>query len=150
MEEEEEEEEKEEVTLCLTPHQKQPSKAKRTKGAKHPKVEHKRPPRGRKPKTTKVDQRKQQSEDGATGEKDVGHHGVVSFPDQPPSSATTDESDMETSAIGMGEAKEGDVGGELPMEGCWRHFSDLCELLPGRRPQIELLLTLFGEVSVHI
>ena len=80
----------------------------------------------------------------------MGHHGVVSFPDHLPSSATTDESDMETSATGMGEAKEGDVGGELPMEGCWRHFSDLCELLPGRRPQIELLLTLFGEVSVHI
>ena len=98
----------------------------------------------------KVDQRKQQSEDGATGEKDVGQHDVVSFPDHPPSSATTDESGTETSAIGTSEAKEGDIGRELLMEGCWRHFSDLCEMLPGRRPQIELLLTLFGEVSVHI
>ena len=156
-EEEEEEEEEEEMVTSFSTHQpKRPSKVKQTKRAKHSKVEHKQPPpEGRKPVTRKMDQKKQQSQDGAAGEKELGHRGGVTCPDLPPGSGETDESDMETaveapSTMEMGEAREGEGGGELPTEGCWRHFSDLCEMLPGRRPQIELLLTLFGEVSGHI
>ena len=157
MEEEDQEEEEEEmVTSFLTRQHKRPSKAKRTTRTKHSKVEHKQPPpEGRKPITRKIDQRKQQSQDGATSEEELGHHGEITCPDLPPGSAETGESDMETaveaaSTVEMGEAREDEGGGELPTEGCWMHFSDLCEMLPGRRPQIELLLTLFGEVSGHI
>lgn len=31
-------------------------------------------------------------------------------------------------------------------EGVWSKFKELCQLLPGRQSQVELLLTLFGEV----
>ena len=35
----------------------------------------------------------------------------------------------------------------LPESGCWEHYKQLCDTLPGREEIIELLLTLFGEVS---
>lgn len=54
------------------------------------------------------------------------------------------------SGVGVGEECAEEGGEELPTEGCWSHFRDLCEMLPGRRPQIELLLTLFGEVRSHV
>ena len=46
-----------------------------------------------------------------------------------------------------GESGEGCVG--VPTEGCWSHFEELCAVLPGRRTQVELLLTLWGEVRTE-
>ena len=40
---------------------------------------------------------------------------------------------------------EGGCG--LPTDGYWSHYQSLCRELPGREKQLELLLTLFGEVS---
>ena len=35
---------------------------------------------------------------------------------------------------------------EASSQGCWRHYKELCSWLPGRQKQVELLLTIFGEV----
>ncbi len=55
----------------------------------------------------------------------------------------------DTGGEGVMELEEGGalepVG--LSEEGCWSHLKALCETLPGRRRQIEQLLTLCGEVS---
>ena len=37
-----------------------------------------------------------------------------------------------------------------PEEGCWRHYKELCSWLPGRQKQVELLLTIFGEVYTQM
>ena len=37
-----------------------------------------------------------------------------------------------------------------PEEGCWRHYKELCSWLPGRQKQVELLLTIFGEVCTQM
>ena len=41
---------------------------------------------------------------------------------------------------------EGEAGVWVPREGCWAHLEELCTMLPGRRSQVETLLTLWGEV----
>ena len=46
---------------------------------------------------------------------------------------------------GVDEEEEGVT--VLSGEGRWRHYPALCATLPGRERQIQLLLTLFGEVS---
>lgn len=33
-------------------------------------------------------------------------------------------------------------------EGVWSKYEELCQRLPGRRSQVEMLLTLFGEVHI--
>ena len=56
------------------------------------------------------------------------------------SGACSDDSDGPTLSPGP----EG--GAWLPSEGCWAHLEELCAVLPGRRSQVETLLTLWGEV----
>ena len=46
------------------------------------------------------------------------------------------------------EEEEGEDGvGEDGVHGRWRHYHSLCSRLPGRERQIQLLLSLLGEVS---
>ena len=37
---------------------------------------------------------------------------------------------------------------EVPLQGYLGHYRDLCSWLPGRQKQVELLLTIFGEVCL--
>ena len=86
-----------------------------------------------------------ESEDERSNGKEPCCPSVVSG--LPPIPAGSNDGGGEDVGMGEGCAEEGRE--ELPMEGCWNHFRDLSEMLPGRRPQIELLLTLFGEVRWH-
>lgn len=98
--------------------------------------------RGRsRPKKTKVnlecESRDEQSKLGGLGTAETNEGGGCTKGEAP-------------SGVGVGEERAEEGGEDLPTEGCWSHFRDLCEMLPGRRPQIELLLTLFGEVRSHL
>ena len=59
-------------------------------------------------------------------------------------------SDGDTGDAGRQEEEEeegGDGVGEDGVHGRWRHYHSLCSRLPGRERQIQLLLSLLGEVS---
>lgn len=46
--------------------------------------------------------------------------------------------------------EEEESGRVLPTDGYWVHYKSLCEELPGREKQVELLLTLLGKVSQYL